>query len=123
LGIFSLTGRSISAPQSSARPGTPTKHASHGTWSRPYNPFPHVKQIGPNGDSAAFDRVGKDTFVKSFDCTAPLGMVVNYGNDSGHAPPIDILKLLYKRSLSVCRVGVSQFLAIQNTSGSSRVIV
>ena len=41
---------------------------------------------------------------------APFGMLVNYGNASGHVPPLDILKLSLKGSLSVCRVGVSHFL-------------
>jgi NADPH2:quinone reductase len=71
---------------------------------------PAVKRIVPGGVSAVFDGVGKDTFVKSFDCTAPFGMVVNYGNASGHVPPIDILQLSLKGSLSICRPGVSQFL-------------
>jgi NADPH2:quinone reductase len=48
--------------------------------------------------------------VKSFDCTAPFGMLVNYGNASGHVPPLDILQLSLKGSLSICRVGVSQYL-------------
>jgi len=69
-----------------------------------------AKRIVPGGVSAVFDGVGKDTFVKSFDCTAPFGMLVNYGNASGHVPPIDILQLSLKGSLSVCRPGVSQFL-------------
>jgi len=71
---------------------------------------PAVKAIVPSGVSAVFDGVGKDTFIKSFDCTAPFGMLVNYGNASGHVPPIDILQLSLKGSLSVCRPGVSQFL-------------
>jgi NADPH2:quinone reductase len=37
-------------------------------------------------------------------------MLVNYGNASGHVPPIDILQLSLKGTLSVCRVGVSHFL-------------
>ena len=69
-----------------------------------------TRGIVPGGVSAVFDGVGKDTFVKSFDCTAPFGMLVNYGNASGHVPPIDILQLSLKGSLSVCRVGVSQYL-------------
>ena len=71
---------------------------------------PAVKRIVREGVNAVFDGVGKDTFVKSFDCTAPFGMLVNYGNASGHVPPIDILQLSLKGSLSVCRVGVSHFL-------------
>jgi NADPH2:quinone reductase len=69
-----------------------------------------TKRIVPAGVSAVFDGVGKDTFVKSFDCTAQFGMLVNYGNASGHVPPIDILQLSLKGSLSICRPGVSQFL-------------
>ena len=71
---------------------------------------PAVKGIVREGVSAVFDGVGKDTFVKSFDCTAPFGTLVNYGNASGHVPPIDILQLSLKGSLSVCRLGVSHFL-------------
>jgi NADPH2:quinone reductase len=37
-------------------------------------------------------------------------MLVNYGNASGHVPPLDILQLSLKGSLSVSRVGVSQYL-------------
>jgi NADPH2:quinone reductase len=69
-----------------------------------------TKRIVPGGVSAVFDGVGKDTFVKSFDCTAPFGYLVNYGNASGQVPPIDILQLSLKGSLSICRVGISQYL-------------
>jgi NADPH2:quinone reductase len=69
-----------------------------------------VKRVAPDGVNAVFDGVGLDTFEKSFDCMAPFGMIVNYGNASGHVPPLDILKLSLKGSLSVCRPGVSHFL-------------
>ena len=69
-----------------------------------------AKRIAPRGVNAVFDGVGKDTFEKSLDCMAPFGMIVNYGNASGHVPPLDILKLSLKGSLSVSRVGVSTFL-------------
>jgi NADPH2:quinone reductase len=69
-----------------------------------------AKRIAPGGVNAVFDGVGKDTFEKSLDCMAPFGMIVNYGNASGHVPPLDILKLSLKGSLSVCRPGVSTFL-------------
>ena len=71
---------------------------------------PAVKQLVPSGVQAVFDGVGKDTFVKSFDCTAPFGTLVNYGNASGQVPPIDILQLSLKGSLSICRVGIGQYL-------------
>ncbi len=69
-----------------------------------------VKEIAPGGVDAVFDGVGKDTFVRSFDCTAPFGMLVNYGNASGHVPPIDMIDLAQKGSLSICRPAVSYFL-------------
>jgi NADPH:quinone reductase len=69
-----------------------------------------ARRIAPRGVNAVFDGVGLDTFEKSLDSMAPFGMVVNYGNASGHVPPFDILKLSLKGSLSVCRVGVSTFL-------------
>ena len=69
-----------------------------------------ARRIVPGGVNAVFDGVGLDTFEKSLDCMAPFGMLVNYGNASGHVPPLDILKLSLKGSLSVSRVGVSTFL-------------
>ncbi len=65
-----------------------------------------TKAIAPEGVHAVFDGVGKDTFVRSFDCTAPFGTLVNYGNASGHVPPIDMIDLAIKGSLSICRPGV-----------------
>jgi len=66
-----------------------------------------VKKLVPHGVSAVFDGVGKDTFVKSLACVRPLGMLVNYGNASGHPPPIDLLHLAKGGSLSVCRPALS----------------
>lgn len=66
-----------------------------------------VRTIVPEGVSAVFDGVGKDTFVASLDCVRPFGMLVNYGNASGHVPPIDLLLLAKKGSLSVCRPALS----------------
>jgi len=66
-----------------------------------------VRRIVPQGVSAVFDGVGKDTFVPSLRCVRPLGMLVNYGNASGHPPPIDLLHLAKGGSLSVCRPALS----------------
>jgi NADPH2:quinone reductase len=66
-----------------------------------------VRQIVPQGVTAVFDGVGKDTFIASFDCVRPFGMLVNYGNASGHVPPVDLLLLAKKGSLSVCRPALS----------------
>lgn len=73
-----------------------------------------VKEIVPRGVHAVFDGVGKDTFIPSFDCTRPFGMLVNYGNASGHVPPVDLLLLAKKGSLSVCRPAYSSHVADPN---------
>jgi NADPH2:quinone reductase len=70
-----------------------------------------VKSIVPQGVSAVFDGVGKDTFTASLDCVRPFGMLVNYGNASGHPPPIDLLQLAKRGSLSVCRPALSNLTA------------
>jgi NADPH2:quinone reductase len=64
-----------------------------------------VRAIVPAGVDAVFDGVGKDTFMASLDCVRPFGMLVNYGNASGHVPPLDLLLLAKKGSLSVSRPG------------------
>jgi NADPH2:quinone reductase len=66
---------------------------------------PAVKALVPGGVHAVFDGVGKDTFVPSLDCVRPFGMLVNYGNASGHVPPVDLLLLASKGSLSMSRPG------------------
>jgi NADPH2:quinone reductase len=69
-----------------------------------------VKAIEPQGVSAVFDGVGKDTFIPSLDCVRPFGMLVNYGNASGHPPPLDLLLLAKKGSLSVSRPALSRLI-------------
>ena len=70
-----------------------------------------VKRLCPKGVSAVFDGVGKDTFLPSLDCVRPFGMLVNYGNASGHPPPLDLLLLAKKGSLSVTRPAFSHHIA------------
>jgi NADPH2:quinone reductase len=50
-----------------------------------------------------YDSVGRDTFVTSLDCLAPLGLMVSYGNASGPVPPVDIGILAAKGSLFLTR--------------------
>jgi NADPH2:quinone reductase len=69
-----------------------------------------VKRIAPKGVHAVLDGVGKDTFTPSLDCMRPFGIIVNYGNASGHVPPLDILDLSKKGALSVSRPGLSHYL-------------
>lgn len=73
-----------------------------------------VTELVPKGVHAVFDGVGKDTFIPSLDCTRPFGMLVNYGNASGHVPPLDLLLLAKKGSLSVCRPAYSSHVADPN---------
>ena len=53
--------------------------------------------------NVVYDGVGKDTFLKSLDCTRPLGTVVIFGNASGAVPPFDLGQLAVKGSLFVTR--------------------
>ncbi len=70
-----------------------------------------VKKLVPKGVAAVFDGVGKDTFERSIGCVRRFGMLVNYGNASGHVPPIDLLLLAKNGSLSVSRPGFSHYIA------------
>ena len=70
-----------------------------------------VRKLFREGVSAVFDGVGKDTFEKSLDCVRRFGMIVNYGNASGHPPPLDLILLSKKGSISVNRPGINSYLA------------
>ena len=70
-----------------------------------------VKSLIKQGVTAVFDGVGRDTFMPSLDCVQPFGMLVNYGNASGHPPPVDLLLLAKHGSLSVCRPALSSLTA------------
>lgn len=50
-----------------------------------------------------YDSVGRETFMKSMDCLAPLGLFVSFGNASGPVPPFDIGLLAAKGSLFLTR--------------------
>ena len=50
-----------------------------------------VKAItGGLGVGVVYDSIGKDTFLRSFDCLMPLGLMVSYGQSSGPVPPFDL---------------------------------
>ena len=70
-----------------------------------------VRAIAPRGVAAVFDGVGKDTFLPSLDCLSPFGIMVNYGNASGHPEPLDLLLLAKKGSLTVTRPAFSHHIA------------
>jgi NADPH2:quinone reductase len=50
-----------------------------------------------------YDSVGKDTFLKSLDCLAPLGYLALFGASSGNVDPLNLGLLAQKGSLYVTR--------------------
>jgi len=56
-----------------------------------------------------YDSVGRDTFMPSLDCLAPLGYMISYGNASGPVPPIDIGILAAKGSLYLTRPTLASY--------------
>jgi NADPH2:quinone reductase len=50
-----------------------------------------------------YDSVGKDTFMKSLDCLAPLGVAALFGQSSGGVEPLNLGLLAQKGSLFVTR--------------------
>jgi NADPH2:quinone reductase len=66
-----------------------------------------VQRVGEitrgNKVPVVYDSVGKDTFSKSLDCCAPLGLVVLFGQSSGPVEPLNLGVLAAKGSLYVTR--------------------
>jgi NADPH2:quinone reductase len=56
-----------------------------------------------NGVPVVYDGVGKDTFMDSLDCLAPLGMMVSFGNASGAVTQFSPGILAQKGSLFLTR--------------------
>jgi NADPH2:quinone reductase len=67
--------------------------------------FPErVKEITKGaGVPVVYDGIGKDTFMGSLDCLAPLGLMVSYGSASGTVPPFEPAILSQKGSLFLTR--------------------
>ena len=78
-----------------------------------------VRRIRPKGVNAVLDGVGKDVFLSSLDCLAPFGTLINYGNASGHPPPLDLLLLAKKGSLSVARPAFSFHIAVPDDAAKA----
>jgi NADPH:quinone reductase len=66
-----------------------------------------VKRVGEITDGrkvpVVYDSVGNDTFLKSLDCCAPMGLVVLFGQSSGTVAPVNLGILAAKGSLFVTR--------------------
>jgi NADPH2:quinone reductase len=58
-----------------------------------------------------YDSVGKDTFLKSLDCLAPLGYAVLFGQSSGTVEPLNLGLLAQKGSLFVTRPTLNTYAA------------
>ena len=63
-----------------------------------------VREItGGEGVKVVYDSIGRDTFERSLDCLAPLGMMVSYGNASGPVENFSLAVLAQKGSLFLTR--------------------
>jgi NADPH2:quinone reductase len=58
-----------------------------------------------------YDSVGKDTFLKSLDCLAPLGVAALFGQSSGAVEPLNLGLLAGKGSLYVTRPTLNTYAA------------
>jgi NADPH:quinone reductase len=58
-----------------------------------------------------YDSVGKDTFLKSLDCLAPLGVAALFGQSSGAVEPLNLGLLAQKGSLYVTRPTLNTYAA------------
>jgi NADPH2:quinone reductase len=65
-----------------------------------------IEATGGHKARVVYDSVGRDTFLKSLDCTAPFGLVVLYGAASGPAPAIEPDLLNKKGCLFLTRPSV-----------------
>ncbi len=58
-----------------------------------------------------YDSVGKDTFMASLDCLAPLGLMASYGSSSGPVAAFDLSVLAAKGSLFLTRPSLPTYTA------------
>ncbi len=76
-----------------------------------------VKEItGGKGVKVVYDSVGKDTWEKSLDCLAPLGLFASFGNASGPVPPFSPGILAGKGSLYMTRQTLFTHLATREST-------
>ena len=83
-----------------------------------YNTENYVERVreitGGKGVSVVYDSVGKDTFIGSLDCLAPLGMMVSLGNASGSVPPFVVGELASRGSLFLTRPSLMSYMATRD---------
>ena len=61
--------------------------------------------------AAVYDSVGKDTFLRSFDCLRPRGMMASFGQSSGAIEPFAPALLAQKGSLFLTRPTLYNYIA------------
>ncbi len=66
---------------------------------------------GGKGVLAVYDSIGKDTFIPSLDCIAPLGTMVSFGSASGPVPPFSVSELATRGSLFITRPALMDYMA------------
>ena len=80
-----------------------------------YNKENFVERVreltGGKGVSVVYDSIGKDTFIGSLDCLAPLGMMVSFGNASGPVPAFSLQELASRGSLFITRPSLMSYMA------------
>ena len=70
-----------------------------------------VKRVtGGEGCAAVYDGVGKDTFLRSIECTGTRGILASFGQSSGVIPPFDI-QLLANHSVFLTRPSLFHYTA------------
>ncbi len=69
-----------------------------------------VRELSGGGVAAAYDSVGKTTFIQSLDCLRKHGVMVSYGNASGPVEPFAPLELSKRGSLYVTRPTLFDFI-------------
>jgi NADPH2:quinone reductase len=76
-----------------------------------------VREItGGKGVDVVYDAVGKDTWERSLDCLAPLGLLVSFGNASGPVPPVNLGVLAQKGSIYVQRPTLGTYVSTREAA-------
>ncbi len=70
-----------------------------------------VELTGGKKVPVVYDSIGKDTFMLSLDCLAPLGLLAVFGASSGPPAPLDLGVLASKGSLYVTRPTLATYTA------------
>ena len=65
---------------------------------------------GGAGVHVAYDSVGKETFLRSIECLAPMGTIALFGQSSGAVAPLDVT-VLARKSLFLTRPGLPDYTA------------